>query len=74
MEVQVKPVRCLTVEQAAERAGKSRSSLYEALDKRSARFDPRFPRPFKCGGRRTYFLESEIEGWIMEKVAAARGE
>jgi prophage regulatory protein len=55
-----------------DRTGKSRSSLYETMDKRSPRFDPRFPRPFKCGGRRTYFLEAEVEAWILEKAAIAR--
>lgn len=72
MKDQVAPVRCLTVAQVIDRTGKSHSSLYELMNERSPRFDPGFPKPFKLGGRRTYFLEAEVVAWILEKAAVVR--
>ncbi|WP_374354213.1 helix-turn-helix transcriptional regulator [Thermomonas sp.] len=61
-----RPIRLLTVKEFLERRRGSRSSLYLEL-----RIDPDMPRPIKIG-RRTYFVEEEVESWLQEKVQRAR--
>ena len=47
---------------------KSDSGLYEAI----ARGD--FPAQIKIGPRASAWIESEVDGWIAAKIAAARGK
>lgn len=60
------PTRLLTVRQLLDRRGGSRSSLYVELQ-----LDPDIPKPIKLG-RRTYFVEQEVEDWLRKKVEQAR--
>lgn len=63
------PTRGLSTQEVSNRSGCSRASIYEMLDEGSAYYDPGFPRPFKIG-RRTLFVEAEIEQWLQSKIAA----
>lgn len=46
--------------------GLSRSSIYLRMS------EGRFPRPVSLGGRAVGWLQSEIEEWINQRVAASR--
>lgn len=65
------PTRALTIKAVTERLGRSRASIYEMMDKKSPRFDEKFPRPFKIGIK-TLFVEAEIEDYLRQKIAASR--
>lgn len=60
------PTRLLTIREVLDRRRGSRSSLYEDLKN-----DPDMPRPCKLG-RRTYFVEAEVEAWLRRKVHQSR--
>lgn len=68
------PTRYLTVEDVCERRNCSRSTLYEELKRyrRSGGVVP-MPYPFKLG-RRTYFVEAEVEEWLQTFVVNARNQ
>lgn len=51
---------------AAEKAGISKSHLYRLVSQE------RFPHPIKISERISAFLESEVDEWIAERVAAVR--
>lgn len=36
--------------------------------------DPTFPKPIKIGKRAVAWLESEVDAWIADRIAASRGE
>ncbi len=54
--------RCLSVKDTADMISLSRSSLYAMLADQNGDF----PRPLKLG-RRTCFLEAEVESWILSR-------
>ena len=49
------------------RTGLSRSSIYQRVT------DGSFPRPISLGARAVGWVESEIEGWISQKITESRG-
>ena len=49
------------------RTGLSRSSIYQRVT------DGSFPRPISLGARAVSWVESEIEGWISQKITESRG-
>jgi prophage regulatory protein len=65
------PTRGISTAEVSERAGRSRSSIYEMRDPKSPRYDPTLPIPFKSG-RRTLFVEAEIESWLQSKIEGSR--
>lgn len=48
------------------RTGLKRSTIYELIQEKS------FPRPITIGSRAVGWLESDIDKWICERVAASR--
>lgn len=56
----------LDVKEVLRRRRSSRSNLYTEL-----KFDPDCPAPVKIG-RRTFFVEDEIEIWLAKKVDQGR--
>jgi prophage regulatory protein len=60
--------RVLRIALVQERTGLSRSTIYERLNTKSARYDKTFPRPFKIGMSAIGWLESSIEQWIMSRI------
>jgi len=47
--------------------GLSRSSIYAKMA------DGTFPKPIKLGERSVAWLESDVQGWLNECIAASRG-
>ena len=68
------PTQYLTVEEVCGRRRCSRSTLYEQLkrQRKSGGVTP-IPWPFKLG-RRTYFVEAEVEEWLQTAVVNARNQ
>ncbi|MCZ0936605.1 MAG: AlpA family transcriptional regulator [Gemmatimonadetes bacterium] len=60
------PVRFLRLPEVLDRTGLSRSTIYVRLDQ------GRFPRPVSLGARAVGWLESEVDEWIQERIAASR--
>ena len=61
-------VRFLRLPEVLARTGLSRSTIYVRLDQ------GRFPRPVSLGARAVGWLESEVDEWIRERIAASRGD
>ena len=59
-------VRFLRLPEVIARTGLSRSTIYVRLD------EGRFPRPVSLGGRAVGWIESEVDEWIRERIAASR--
>ena len=58
-------LKILRRHQVEERTGLSRSTIYTRISENS------FPRPVTLGGKRAVgWLESEIDNWIQELIAA----
>jgi prophage regulatory protein len=60
--------RVYRIPQVVAKTGKSRASVYEALDRNGPRYDPSFPRPFALSARSRGFLADEIDAWIAAKA------
>lgn len=56
----------LRLPQVKVRVGLSRSAIYQKISRQE------FPRPVQLGARAVGWLESEIEGWIEERVEHSR--
>jgi prophage regulatory protein len=52
--------------QVEARTGLSRSTIYQHVS------DGTFPKPVSLGARAVGWLESEIDAWLHERVAASR--
>ena len=61
------PISFLRLPQVKQRIGLSRSSVYAKIQ------CGEFPAPINLGGRAVAWLESEIDGWIRDRVKASRG-
>lgn len=61
------PTYFLRLPQVKQRTALSRSSLYAKISRGE------FPSPINLGGRAVAWLESEIDGWIRDRVDASRG-
>lgn len=66
--------RILRINEVLARTGRSRSSWYNALNPKSAYFDPSAPRPVKISMRSVGWLESEIEDYIQKLANTCREE
>ncbi len=55
--------RLLRLCEVRHRTGKSGSDVYA---------DPTFPRPIKIGKRASAWVESEVDAWIHDRIAASR--
>ncbi len=60
------PLRLISLEETERRVDKRKSFIYQAIR------DGRFPRPVKIGSS-TSFVESEVEDWIRDQIAARDG-
>ncbi|MDN3568003.1 helix-turn-helix transcriptional regulator [Paeniroseomonas aquatica] len=58
--------RILRQPEVARRTGLSRSSIYQRVK------ECHFPVPIALGERAVGWLESEIDGWITERIIASR--
>jgi len=58
--------RILRMPETKARTGVPRSSIYRLLAMGE------FPRPIKLGARSIGFVESEVDAWIADRIAASR--
>ncbi|MDL2357953.1 MAG: AlpA family transcriptional regulator [Pseudomonadota bacterium] len=65
---QTKEVRFIRLQEVLTICGKSRSSVYEAIQKGE------FPKPVKLRGRSSGWIKSEIELWVQSCIKASRTE
>jgi prophage regulatory protein len=56
--------RIIRLPEVINRTGKKRSTIYDALNEKSPRYDPTFPCPVRIGARSIGFYESEVQVWI----------
>jgi prophage regulatory protein len=61
-------VRLIRIKEVLRICGKSRSSVYEAIQKGE------FPKPVKLRGRSSGWIRSEIENWVHSCIKASRTE
>ena len=59
-------MRFLRLSEVKKRVGYSRASIYRKVA------SGEFPRPYNLGGRAVAWLESDVNGWIAERVEAGR--
>lgn len=60
--------------QLCQRIGFSTAHVYAMLDKKSASFDPSFPRQIRLGAAAVGWLEHEVQAWLEARVNASRGK
>ena len=65
-EVEV-PIRIIRMADVQARTGLSRSTIYQWAS------DGSFPQPIRLGARAVGWIESEVDAWIREQIAASRG-
>ena len=66
-EVEV-PTRIVRLPDVQARTGLSRSTIYVRVAAGS------FPKAVQLGGRAVGWIESEVDAWIRQQIAASRGE
>lgn len=64
--------RLLRRTQVEQIIGLSRSTIYARLDSKSRHYDPDFPKPIKLGATSIAFIESEVQGYIAQRIADSR--
>jgi len=62
------PPRLLRLPTVIERCGIGRSLIYRKIAEGT------FPKPIRLGGRAVAWPEAEVTGWIVRRIAEARGE
>jgi prophage regulatory protein len=65
--VEVKPARLIRLPEVIRQTGLARSSIYDGIRAGT------FPKPVPLCGRNVAWVESEIQQWIAERIAASRG-
>ncbi len=58
--------RILRLPEVKNRTGLSRSSIYLRISKKE------FPQSVSLGGRAVGWLESDVEGWLADKIESSR--
>ena len=61
------PARVLRLPRVQTRTGLARSTIYVRVANGS------FPKPVRLGARAIGWIESEMDAWIREQIAASRG-
>ncbi len=59
----------LRLQTLCDRIDLSSSAVYDRLNPDSPRYDSTFPKPVKIGGQSVAWLESEVDAWIVGRVA-----
>ncbi|AWM80572.1 hypothetical protein DKL61_09520 [Gammaproteobacteria bacterium ESL0073] len=65
-------LRVLRIQQVAEKLSIGKSTIYDWLNVKSPRYDESFPKPFKLGGKAIGWLSSEVDAWLLNRVALTR--
>ena len=61
------PARVLRLPRVQARTGLARSTIYVRVA------DGSFPQPIRLGARAVGWIESEVDAWIRDQIAASRG-
>ena len=62
------PTRIVRLPDVLARTGLARSTIYVRLAQGS------FPQPVQLGARAVGWIESEVDEWLRQRIAASRGE
>ncbi|WP_420291462.1 helix-turn-helix transcriptional regulator [Burkholderia thailandensis] len=54
----------------SKKTGKSRSSIYNAINPASKYYDESFPKPIRTGAKSIGWIESEVDAWIASRAQA----
>lgn len=65
-------LRVLRIQQVAEKLSIGKSTIYDWLNEQSPRYDNTFPKPIKLSAKSIGWLSSEIEAWLLNRVALTR--
>ena len=66
------PLTLIRLPEVLKRTGLSRSTIYDKLDAKSPRYDPRFPKQRNLGTGSVGWVESEIDAWISSRQPVKR--
>lgn len=70
MDRQVPVQQVLREREVRERTGiRSRSGIYQRLNKKSKYYDADFPRPFRIGKNAIAWDAAEIDKWLIHRMA-----
>ena len=61
------PIRIVRLPAVQARTGLARSTIYVRVA------DGSFPQPIRLGARALGWIESEVDAWIRDQIAASRG-
>ncbi len=61
--------RMLPLKKVVYYTGLSSTTIYDMLDKKSKRYDSTFPVQVKLSKGRVAWVESEVAGWLQERIA-----
>ncbi len=61
-------MRLLRLNEVMVKVGLSRSSIYRRMENNE------FPRSISLGGRSKGWIDSEVDEWIMQRIADQRGD
>lgn len=67
MKINISPLqsyRFIRMREAIQKTGLSKSSIYDLMAQ------GHFPKTISLGGRSVAFIESEIDAWMAERIAA----
>lgn len=65
-------LRVLRIKDVAKKLSIGKSTIYDWLNLKSPRYDATFPKPFKLGGKAIGWLSSEVDAWLLKRVALTR--
>lgn len=65
--------RLVRMREVQKKIGISRSTVYDWINPNSPRFDDSFPKPVRLGGNSVGWIDTELEDWLAEKIAARAG-
>ena len=67
MHTNESPQRLIRLPEVIRQTGLARSSIYESVRDRT------FPKPVPLCGRNVAWVESQVQQWIADRIAASRG-
>lgn len=59
-----RPLRVIRLQEVESRTGLRKSAIYQRAT------DGTFPKPISMGGKASGWIESEIDAWISQRIAA----
>ncbi len=68
MEQEIQKTNIIRLDEVKKRTALSRSSIYLRIK------SGEFPKQISLGGRAVGWVESEIDDWLEQQIAASRGE